>query len=1139
MASKQPVTTGKMSVSGKRAFMVPVLICLLAIIFPFVSQTFVWLDFKVSDLLFTSLPFLNQISGQKDSSPPPVLIINKDQTFFQRFHRDPDRADMAALIKTLAASRVGIIALDFIYDSAVEAGKDTEFASALASFPLPLLATHFIGRGTQTFEKHDIIDSAANRPPWPVSLYRPFADNAAASALINIAADLDSTVRFAPLAFHPAEMEEFIPSLGFATWIATLIDSQAASISATVFSSGSDANAVADQTTANFLLASTIASGPFKFSSTGHAGIDNAARRLELQFVARFLGIKYPGYAEMLKIAAKKQETDRLPAATWLQMPAERLPLIGDYHMPCLRLPFKKTPPPFRGDGIETLSMGTLLQTDKDRASTLLDYRNLLDIEAGSERMKIRPGMPQTITGNSALSGRVVRAAGEAVSNAEALLTMPETGYWQLARTDQHGSFTLNNLPEGAFTLEITARSSNGWQRGNCRSVSRAGEKAVLPTLVLAENALQILIPGQNLPRSNAKVAIFGEPMPVLTSDNHGRLPIQALPEGFSISGFDEDQVFTLASGSLLNTAGTPVENQTLALLPDESFWTLRFYAEVSIASDAVNCMIQGLPSSIDARLAIFSANATATSQKTADLTLLPGEIQQLRELPPVSPMATEPITLSFDRSGPQPVNLLLTSETGKRYECRDDQTLAVEPGQYLVLSELNGARSMYRPSIINKRTVFVGSALPSDQDFVVTPVNFIDTGFPRMPGVNLHATLFSSLMQQSFMRAVPFHSDAAPRLWPLLQFGLTLPLLLFLNLVFIRAGAIWGGMSLITALAAWFGLGSLLFLRQILLPFFFPALLVSSFGVIRGYLAWAISRRQEQETRQTFGRFISSAVVEDILKMPGGLRPGGEKKELSVIFTDLAGFTSISEKLAPEQLTELMNEYLDEMTNILFSYGGTLDKYIGDAIMGFWNHPAPQADHAQRAVECAISMQHKLAELREKWLQQGLPKVEVRAGINSAVCMVGFIGSHIQMNFTCLGDGVNLASRLEGANKAYGTFMMISDSVHNQIDKKLISTRFLDFLAVKGKDRPVEVFEVRGYRRNEPEFWASAEASYNEGIRLYLSRSWAASIAAFSKVLELIPEDGPAKVYIGRCEEFKNSPPPENWDGRYILKSK
>jgi len=233
------------------------------------------------------------------------------------------------------------------------------------------------------------------------------------------------------------------------------------------------------------------------------------------------------------------------------------------------------------------------------------------------------------------------------------------------------------------------------------------------------------------------------------------------------------------------------------------------------------------------------------------------------------------------------------------------------------------------------------------------------------------------------------------------------------------------------------------------------------------------------------------------------------------------------------------MNEYLDEMTRILFKFGGTLDKYIGDAIMGFWNHPQPQPDHAQRATECAIAMQVKLAELRDKWLQQGLPRVEVRAGINAAVCMVGFIGSEIQMNFTCLGDGVNLASRLEGANKAYGTYIMISDAVYRQIDHALFSTRFLDYLAVKGKKKPIEVHEVRGYRCDESEAWLEADPVYKSALEKYLARSWDEAIELFENVLKLCPGDGPAGIYIERCRQFKLTPPPDDWDGSYSLKTK
>ena len=152
---------------------------------------------------------------------------------------------------------------------------------------------------------------------------------------------------------------------------------------------------------------------------------------------------------------------------------------------------------------------------------------------------------------------------------------------------------------------------------------------------------------------------------------------------------------------------------------------------------------------------------------------------------------------------------------------------------------------------------------------------------------------------------------------------------------------------------------------------------------------------------------------------------------------------------------------------------------------------------------------------------------------------MVGFIGSEIQMNFTCLGDGVNLASRLEGANKAYGTLSMISESVHRQIDRQLISTRFLDYLAVKGKEKPIEVFEVRGYRRNETAAWLEAEPVYKSGIEQYLARNWDTAVELFEKVLQLCPGDGPSAIYIERSRQFKKSPPPENWDGSYSLKTK
>ncbi|HNV70157.1 MAG TPA: adenylate/guanylate cyclase domain-containing protein, partial [Candidatus Ozemobacteraceae bacterium] len=201
--------------------------------------------------------------------------------------------------------------------------------------------------------------------------------------------------------------------------------------------------------------------------------------------------------------------------------------------------------------------------------------------------------------------------------------------------------------------------------------------------------------------------------------------------------------------------------------------------------------------------------------------------------------------------------------------------------------------------------------------------------------------------------------------------------------------------------------------------------------------------------------------------------------------------------------------------------------------------YPMPQPDHALRAVKCAIAMQKRLEELRPIWKQRGLPDVYMRAGVNTADCMVGFFGSDVQMNFTCLGDGVNLASRLEGANKAYHTLMMMAEATARHLENSGIRYRFLDFLAVKGKLKPMRVFEIIGEHGDRDELWQKVIPVYDEGITAYLNRDWDKAQAAFESILLLIPEDGPSLTYIERCQAFREAPPPPDWDGRFILKTK
>lgn len=380
---------------------------------------------------------------------------------------------------------------------------------------------------------------------------------------------------------------------------------------------------------------------------------------------------------------------------------------------------------------------------------------------------------------------------------------------------------------------------------------------------------------------------------------------------------------------------------------------------------------------------------------------------------------------------------------------------------------------------------------------------------------------------------------DFASWKWPFLTLIIIFPLIMVCEKVFRKKGAVIGGTLVILFALAWITGSIILFRFHWLVPAALPIIMFSLYGSARGYQAYSDSHKLEQQTRSTFERFVSARMVEDILRNPEILKPGGEKKELTIMFTDLAGFTSISEALPAEELVQLMNEYLGEMTGILFEYGGTLDKYIGDAIMGFWNYPALQADHALRACKCAIAMQRRLKVLQMSWKEKGLPLVSMRAGINTSECIVGFIGSKIQMNFTCMGDGVNLSSRLEGANKAYHTLMMVSETTLLSLEPAKIRTRFLDFLSVKGKEKPVKVYELIGEIGEDDDFWNRLLPIYSSGIDFYLKQDWEKAKIAFQEMLRIHPDDGPALTYIDRCSTFQENPPDAGWDGRFILKTK
>jgi adenylate cyclase len=296
---------------------------------------------------------------------------------------------------------------------------------------------------------------------------------------------------------------------------------------------------------------------------------------------------------------------------------------------------------------------------------------------------------------------------------------------------------------------------------------------------------------------------------------------------------------------------------------------------------------------------------------------------------------------------------------------------------------------------------------------------------------------------------------------------------------------------------------------------------------------------REKRRARETFSRFLAPAIVEDVLSKGGSVQLGGDKRVLTVLFSDIRGFTTISEKLDPHVLLELLNEYLTPMTDIVVSdHQGTLDKYIGDAVMAFWGAPTPQPDHALRACRAALSMLERLAVLREKWRERGLPDIDIGIGINTGPMSVGFVGSQDRFyNYTVLGDAVNLASRLEGANKEYGTRIILGPSTYDDV-KDAVVVRELDLVRVKGKREPVHIYELLALAPATPELAAFVER-FRWGLSAYAAQRWDEAMARFREADALRGGDPTSRKYVERCEAMRREPPGPEWDGVFQMKTK
>jgi len=308
--------------------------------------------------------------------------------------------------------------------------------------------------------------------------------------------------------------------------------------------------------------------------------------------------------------------------------------------------------------------------------------------------------------------------------------------------------------------------------------------------------------------------------------------------------------------------------------------------------------------------------------------------------------------------------------------------------------------------------------------------------------------------------------------------------------------------------------------------------------GLVIG-LQVAISR-QQAFIRSAFAKFVPETVVEELITHPEKLTLGGEERVISILFSDLQGFTTISEQLPPQQLVQLLNQYLTEMTKIIINKGGTIDKYEGDAIMAEFGAPLPLTNHADLSVSAALKMQRRLHELRQDWAECGLPELHCRIGINTGSVIIGNMGSDQVFDYTVIGDAANLASRLEGANKHYHTFLMISESTYQALTPGRFLTRGLDVIKVKGKTKAVKAFEVYSEASDTiaPDN-VKYYQTYQAAFEAYLSRNFTLAREQFTAALQIRPNDPAATWMLERIDELNPDELPGDWDGSVKLESK
>jgi len=484
---------------------------------------------------------------------------------------------------------------------------------------------------------------------------------------------------------------------------------------------------------------------------------------------------------------------------------------------------------------------------------------------------------------------------------------------------------------------------------------------------------------------------------------------------------------------------------------------------------------------------------------------------------PPEQPLSGNYGTMEWVRVGPYSIPV-------------DDEAAALIPyrgtkGTFTYVSLTDVLHERVDPGLLKGKIAIIGTTAPGLQDLRSTPVGSV------FPGVEIHANMIAGIINHgikskpAFMlgaevvlllvggAALSFLLPKLPPLWA------TLAAMLGATLITAFDFMIWSSANLVLPLAT-----------SILMTAF-----IYTMNMAYGYFVETRSKRQFAEL---FGQYVPPELVDKMASDPKKYSMEPKAAELTILFSDVRGFTGISEALKPEELREYINEYLTDMSGIIRSkYNGTLDKYIGDAIMAFWGAPVDDPKHARNGVLAGLAMQKECAVLNAKFAARGWPMLKIGVGLNSGNVRVGDMGSQVRRAYTVMGDAVNVASRLEGRTKYYGVGILVGEATRNSV--KDVMFREVDRIKVKGKDEAITIFEPMGLEseadarmRQEFELWYQT-------LRDFRAQQWDGAELGLRMLQELSPDRGLYALYAERVAAFRHTPPPERWDGVTVFDEK